>query len=417
MERRVDRAGWRLLVPIALLCACSGEEALQSDDGTRGPSQSRSAEPNRAEDGTQPFVFERHDFADPGMNGQIATSILAPEGWQVEGGIQRPSNQLYRIPVLADVNVTAPDGRGVHFFPSLNFSYGPDVGSPTMGPVGPMEPTQHGNPYLWPPQSIGQWSLELAQNNPDPRVQNLRLISEQPLEPLRQTLLQQQASAIRLIEQQNAQFASLGVRTDFDLQATQLVFRYLRDGRDIEETVLVVWQGWANSTNGQVRQGRWSIDTMQSMRGPAGSDYLNDPQLAAIVQSVQVNPVWAQEMQRYWNELARIEQRGHNERMRQNQIAQQRLSQTYSEINDIVAGGWKARSAIQDRGHERSIDAIWDQTAYSTSSGSTVKLPSFYDHVYTDGDGRYILHNDNLWNPNRDQRFNARDWTRIEPVP
>ena len=50
-----------------------------------------------------------------------------------------------------------------------------------------------------------------------------------------------------------------------------------------------------------------------------------------------------------------------------------------------------------------------------TPGGETVKLPSFYDHVHTDNNGRYILHNDAGYEPNRDRAVNGVRWERIEP--
>ena len=38
------------------------------------------------------------------------------------------------------------------------------------------------------------------------------------------------------------------------------------------------------------------------------------------------------------------------------------------------------------------------------------------DHVYTDGQGRYLLHHDANYDPGTDPALNQVDWTRIEPA-
>ena len=85
------------------------------------------------------------------------------------------------------------------------------------------------------------------------------------------------------------------------------------------------------------------------------------------------------------------------------------------EIGNIIVGGYQRREAIRDAGHAKFIDAIREVTPYTTPGGETVKLPSFYDHVHTDNNGRYILHNDAGYEPNRDRAVNGVRWERIEP--
>lgn len=120
-------------------------------------------------------------------------------------------------------------------------------------------------------------------------------------------------------------------------------------------------------------------------------------------------------MQRYWTELARIKQRGAQERMAQWQDHQRKMQAIRGEIGDIINRGYRSRDAMRDRGHERTIDTVLEQTPYTTPSGETVKLPSFYEHVYTDGQGGYLLNHDASYDPNRDPTLNQRNWSRIEP--
>lgn len=354
------------------------------------------------------LVLREHHLRDPGMNNMVASTFLVPDGWTVEGGVTRSSNQLYNMPVLSDVKVAAEDGRAVHFFPSLSFEF--NFASPGQ----PLQPTLGGNLYLPLPESPGQWLMQMAQNNPDPTISNLQLIAEEMVPDLTQQLRQQNAQMMQIVEQGNLTTASMGFGQKFDTQATKLVITYDQHGKSFEETLLIAWQYLVMVQQGQVSSGTWSINLMRSFRGPVNSDYLTDPVMSAIVQSVRVNPQWEAEMQKYWQQLAQIKQKGANDRMASWQAHNRKMQQINSDINDIIVGGYKERSASSDRLQEQYVDAIREETPYTTPGGETVKLPSFYDNVYTDGNGTYILNNDAFYNPNTDSSVNDVNWERIE---
>ncbi len=354
------------------------------------------------------LVMREHHLRDPGMNNTIASTVLVPDGWTLEGGLTRPSNQLYNMPVVSDVKISSPDGRAVHFFPSFSFEFN------HASPGQPMQPTLGGNLYLALPESAGQWLMSMVRNNPDPTTKNVQLIAEEDVPELTQQLREQNAQMYQIIQQGNMTSRSMGFGQEFDTQATRLVLTYEQNGKSLEETILITWQYLTFIQQGQISSGTWSINLMRSFRGPAGSDYLNDPVLAAIVQSVRINPTWQAEMQRYWQQLAAIKQKGSNDRMASWRAHNQKMQQINSDINDIIVGGYRERSAISDRMQEQYVDTLREETPYTTPSGETVKLPSFYDNVYTDGNGTYLLNNDALYNPNTDPTINNVNWDRIE---
>jgi len=342
------------------------------------------------------------------MQDIVATTVLVPEGWQVEGGITRPASQFYSMPVLLDVKFIAPDGRQARQFPSMSFEFN------YRQPAQPFSPTSGGNMYLDLPQSPGAWLMDMSRKQPEPGISDLRLVSEAVVPDLTKQLQQNNAATYQTVQQSQAMAMQTGMSMQFDTQATAIVIQYTKDGRQLEETILMTWQYLVHLWQGQVTHGTWSIGEMRSLRGSVGSAYLNDPALQAIFQSARPNPVWVQEMNRYWSEIARILNKGGTDRRNQAWAAHQKRMQTMNETSDIIANGWKARNAISDAGHQRTIDSIHEVTPYQTPAGQTVKLPSFYDNVHTDNNGRYILHNDSYYEPNRDPTVNSVDWHRIE---
>ena len=359
--------------------------------------------------GKRGLVFREHKVTDPGMNNMVALTFLVPEGWKVEGGISNPGSQYYSMPFLLDVKCQAPDGRQLRQLPAMVFEFNYNQ------PATHFSATLNGNMYLPLPESPSRWIMEMAQQQPDPTVSELRVVSEEPLEELTEQLRRKNSALYDAVEQGRSLAMQTGIHMQYDAQVTKVVLRYRQDGIELEEAVLIAWQYLVHTNRGQVTHGMWSIDQMLSMRGPVGTDYQNDPQLLAIFQSARPNPAWVAEMNRFWSELARIRHQGAMQRQQQAFAAHQKRMQTLNATSDIISSGWRQRSAIREASQAKYIDSIHEVTPYQTAGGETVKLPSFYDHVYTDGQGRYILNNDALYDPNTDSTLNQADWQRLEP--
>jgi len=382
------------------------EKTKARDDSSGSQDATKKAEPTNAT--ARATIFKEHKLTDPGMNNQVAFTYLIPETWSAEGELKRMPPGLYSIPVMVDIKFTAPDGRQVHFFPSLVFDF--DNAQPGQK----MQPTLKGNLNLPLPPTPGTWLLDMARSSPDSGIANLKLASEEDVPEVTRSLRQQNQQFIQQVEQGNQFAAQSGVVSRYDTQATRVVLTYDRDGRSYEESVLIMWNYLVTAWQGRVTSGLWSIPTMFSLRGPAGTDYRNDPELIAVLGSVRTDPAWQAEMNKYWAQLAQIRHKGNMDRLNASAAAHQERMNTLNETSDLLMSGWKSRNASQDRMQERTIDTIHEQTPYTTPAGETVKLPSFYSHVYTDGNGRYILNNDSRYEPNTDPAVNQRTWQRIE---
>jgi len=355
------------------------------------------------------LVFREHRVTDPGMGDAVISTLLVPEDWKVEGGAIRTGNNLWYNPVVIDVNVRSPDGRGAHFGPSLAFEFN------FADPGRLLQPTRGGK-YFYPlPESPGKWLMEMVKLNPVPGLSDLRLAKEEDIPEITKQLRTNQAARYQSAAQLNQTTASFGIATQFDTQATKIVLRFKVDGKRMERTTVMTWQYEVVTKHGEITDGSWNILFMNSISGPAGTNYLEDPALNAIFQSVRNNPAWMAEMSKYWNELARIQHKGNMERIRSIGEQSRIHYETTNDVNDIMMRGWRSRSSSSDRLQSKQVDGIWEQTAYQTPTGETIKLPSFYDHVYTNGNGRYILHNDAFYEPSRDPAFNGQTWERIQP--
>jgi hypothetical protein len=91
------------------------------------------------------------------------------------------------------------------------------------------------------------------------------------------------------------------------------------------------------------------------------------------------------------------------------------ITQSNRDISKIITDGWNERQASLDRSHRNFINAIREVEDYRTPGGdATVQLPSHYSHVYSNGNGDYLMTNDSLYNLNTDQSINNRTWTTME---
>ena len=82
----------------------------------------------------------------------------------------------------------------------------------------------------------------------------------------------------------------------------------------------------------------------------------------------------------------------------ENLLAQQLTNQIQAatEIQSQLMDGYSSSSDTNDRVTDMWSDYIYDRADYTTSDGSTVKVPTYYDHVYETDSGDIYVTNDSL---------------------
>ena len=368
---------------------------------------SQHSSPSKNDSNQSSQIFTKYQIHDTGPGGMLAYQGLVPKGWEAEGLITRPSPQAFNNPFLLDFSVKAPDGRGVTFFPTMTFEHNAGAQAQIFSP------TQQGNLYFEKPSKISDWILQLVQISPDPEVSNFKLISDEPEPTLTKQMRDFNAPLYQSIQEGAYLAAQTGTGMTFDAEARVITVQYLWRGIQLEEKILIGWQYMDANVNGQFYTGTWSVPIFISNRGPVGTDYLNDPTLATVMSSFAATPQWTKSMNDYWAEINRIRTNGRKTDQVNFTAHQQKMRQINGEINDIIVGGYESRSAIQEQGFRKSINTISEVTAYDDGSGSTVELPSFYEHAYTDGLGNYTLTNDHFFDPASLQG----DWQAISKKP
>jgi len=361
--------------------------------------------------GSAAVYMEKAVLPDPARNQMPAMEVLVPKGWELEGSVQAVAPAYSMIPYLADITVKAPDKRAVRFYGLNEFGYADGVH------LQPFTPYQ-GRPFMPLFPSLGDWWQFVVRVAPHPDYSDVRIIGEERLPELSKLVQQQLAPLYQSTRQENMQLAMAGERKTFDVHARKLVLQYKDRGVPVEATVFAtVRHAIYYRANGLIRAAMWNLDNMYAVAGPVGSDYLNDPVLAAIVRSKRNLPEWDAAIQQWY--LMKNRQIVREGQARIAAAARQAAASHTAKSDDILDmsfNSWKRRNDMNRSGHSASINAIHGQTTFANPSGGTVNLPSYYQNVYTDQLGNYVLHNDANYQINTDPAFNGREWTRVEPV-
>lgn len=361
-----------------------------------------------------PVIMKQHTLTDPGMGGMQSHTILAPDGWKVEGGAWWPGPNYFRILPSQDIKVIAPDGRMVHVGPSIAaVDFWPSQYSQQLGAQRPAEgAADNGNLVLYMPQNPDQWNsfvLDKAFKTSFPNATNMHIDNVTVIPELTQ-ILQTQLQPIRqqqALSDQQAQMMGMAQQSFCDGAAMAATCFYEEGGRKWEHMIVFATAQLGSET--QIgRQIFWSIEPCVSYRAEAGQLDANMPLMMAIANSMRPTTEWARMKADHVAKMQQIDAKGAADRA--NIIAQ-----SNREINKIITDGYNERQASQDRTHEAFIKSIRGVEDYTVAgSGTSVQLPNTYEHVYTNNNGVYILSNDSNFNPNTDPSYNQKTWDTME---
>lgn len=383
-------------------------------------------------------VMKQHTFLDPMNGNRPSHTMLVPEGWRVEGGVQYADVQrFYKILPSQDIKVTAPDGRMVQIEPNVSaIDFRPSemairqLGSRAL----PDGSANDGVLVLRMPESPDEWRAlcDRAIRGSLPTATDVSVDPVEVMPELNDTIsrivgpLQQQQAM------QNQQLAGANIRGGVGGQGLSAVAHYTLDGKRYDH--LMVWATiWFGSDMEVGRQYKWSIEPSISYRAEAGRLTAELPLLMTIANSLRLTPEWARQLADHSAKMHGIEMAGIAERGRifaegqrqyaasQRELARQRGEQIAARGRQIDAMYTNPTIKTDDKGHESFIKAMREVTDYKAADGTdapAVQLPSHYSHVYGNSQGEYLLTNDGNYNPNLDPAMNQnRRWGAMSETP
>ena len=197
-----------------------------------------------------------------------------------------------------------------------------------------------------------------------------------------------------------------GMVSEQAVDAGEVLIAYQENGRDMRGTLSAAVIMWRIATPAQY--GFAGQDIRGGVSLPAFGAFAEAGRLdlhvaETIRKSIVPGPEWSQEIARHHAVMNRQNQQHAN---RMSQIT----SQANSEISDIIHKGYQTRSAIQDRGHRETIEAIRGVETYNDPvNGGTVQLDNTYDHAFQLDDGSFVLTNDNFYQPFNGHRLSVTE--------
>jgi hypothetical protein len=200
----------------------------------------------------------------------------------------------------------------------------------------------------------------------------------------------------------------------FGVAVGRETFEYESHGQTIQEIVSGIVE---ETTSKQYGFNIWSISQATSERAPKATFDQLAPINAVMVQSLELNPAWTQQLanliqQRQARTMAAQRQQAVNQQQQFNAIESRIHSQTAA--NDAQHESYWQHSADLNRQSENEADVQREVSPWKDGDGTTYKLPTQYGHAWSGADGEIIMNNDPSYNPNSDSSLNPTNWTPME---
>jgi len=289
-------------------------------------------------------------FRDPSEG---AFTALYPQGWRVNGGVNR----------------TNAFGAGIPYFQVTDGTFAADNWPTSFSFVeGWFEtPGQQRLAYMTAPEFALQWLPGWLQRQRG--ALKVERVTDRP-------------DAVPSLA---LELAKAGISpASCDLSAATLQLIQLRDGRELRHRIGVVVQRPREGGGiWSMGSGSWSAAITSSASGPAEQFDRIEPVLTGVLDSFQKDQRWEEaELARMQQASARLQQ-DTNARLRQ-------ISQTLHETTDIINSTFWQRQVVQDHVAHHWSNAMLGRTDVIDSSGTTYSVPNDFDQVWRDPQGNFI---------------------------
>ncbi len=400
----------------------STEEVLidgdEQDDSGDWRSASRD-EPNARNAGASAYgtlVLEPLQIRDRGLGNVHSHTLMVPEGWNFEGGVQwsmNPDNFAQFTGALR-----GPSGEELTFGRSVTLKWSTFNGQPANDPVQfPDDMVLH--PL---PNGYGQIAAEILLPRMRPGARDIEIVSAERLPQVEEQCREFYGDTLKMLEQSVAQMRSnaAGMQTEADMMlvAERARIRYRENGRTWEEEIhsTSLAQMYAMRSDMVMTESSFCIVTgVRAARAEAGQLDARLDTLASIAGTLRETPAWSSAIAQMRLEIAQARARGRQAAFQQAQAAAARTASS-SDISDMQMESWRRRQDSQDRMQKATVDSIHETQDFRHSDGSTWTFTNSYDRAFMNAGGQVVLTNDPSLNPGADPRFGGVNWQQMERV-
>jgi hypothetical protein len=324
----------------------------------------------------------------------VAATLLLPSDWRVESGVRWTTDiGCPQNVVQLSLKATSPDGRlGFEVFPDLAWAWYED---PTVQQYVRQAAQLYGvrGCELLPPFD----AVAYLQRVFLPRWRAGSTVSDIGR-------VEELAEAMRVDYDALVGAGAGGVQTDFD--AALATLETPRAGGTDSEWVLAsvihtavavpmassVWTGTLQTAASY----KSAAVAQFAARAPQGELERHSRLFEAIWRSFRLDPRWDAARLQFWQNIARIEQKGAQDRLRI-------MEQSRREIGEIIDQTYASRQASLDRQFERRSQALRGvETFVDPATDARVELSHGYQDAWTNGLGDYVLSDSPGFDPGRE---------------
>lgn len=322
--------------------------------------------------------FHRLSVKDPGINNIECVSLLIPEGWKTEGGVQWFPD--YSVLANLLLRITDPaTGAAIEYLPMQNFTW-------LTQSVVPMQPgTNYLGNILWQPiRDVPQFIQMFYAPQTLPRLQGARIVSREDLPAVA-------AAVVQLYGGQSA------------VVSTRVRYAYQLGGHPWEEdiTCTLVFTDWQLGT-------LWSVYSAYSFRAPQGQLNRLMPVMNTTVSTARISLDWFAGYQY----VQKLFQDRMNQSIRNAAAISATITRNSEEIRQMYRESYRLASESQDRISRSYSEYIRGVETYQDPyQGRPIQLPAGYDEVWVNPGGEYLLSNSPGFNPNT---TGGSEWRRME---
>lgn len=304
-----------------------------------------------------PVRLKKVTFNDVTM-GVPACTMLVPHDWTAEGRIEWPPvDNPFPQPTI---RIVGPGNEKITYVPAMSLGY-------AESRDGSLPPK--GTPA---PENLGQWLVGYLQQN-NKAVSQVRLIDSRRLPQIEEHLRKTRESVG-------------GITTPGSQEEYRLItIGYVEKGIPMREEINVYYVRMPFNT-AYVRSESWNLYFNACVAAAEKSFAQLRPQLYAYADSYAELPLW-------WTRKMEVRQQIINLRTARINEEIRRRGQMISEMSDRQHATYMANSKREDEAQRQRIQGIYEVQDYRDSDGSRVELPFHYKHVFSDGQGNYVLSN------------------------
>lgn len=367
----------------------------------------------------------QHTLEDSSWGGRPSHTILAPEGWAVEGGAFYPPVQAFQCFASHEVTITSPDGASIEIGPDGTFM------DRTMGTMQGRQRVPHGSisdgrialHYPRTPRAFARMFAKELMPLERPDASRIRVVEVEEIPELTAQLKETLAPARARFARQARM--SPGMTSEVDGSVIGIELEYREGGRTWTHVIVFAQSHFTFETPSAMapwgdtsrdRHTSWSISGSLGMRAPKG-EVADLVHVAAVVRgSLRPTLPWLQMQARHRAKIMKISHEIAMDNLRTAARISQISSRSNSDVMEIQRTGHARREALRDEGQARLVNSIHEVHEYAVRGESVpVALPSYYDRVFSNGAGEYILTNDANYEPGSDGSL-AGDWESLERV-